>query len=412
MAVHVLIPVHNKIGITLACLEALSRQTYGQMATVIVDDGSTDGTTPKVNEEYPDVTVLHGDGNLWWTGAMKLGVEHVLAKAQPDDFILSLNNDTLFDENYVATLVEVSAENGRAIVGSFCREATTGDVIDAGSRKNWQDGTLTTTLDILDDALDTLYPFRVNNEEIPLETCLQELGVLRGFDYLYGRGTLIPVEVFEKVGNFDAKNFPHYGGDTEFFHRARTRGGASLVMSLRAGITNAETEQTTGIHHTDKMFMSLAQAWRTLWSIRSPLQISKGFRLINACCPRQYRLRNKHRLVARALRESFGKTLPGRPVVWLLDRLGHSVRRLKFLWRPVPIPAAEMMASGLDAAHFARNGALKRLRFCGRVYFKILLAEKELRDMPQGAALAELYRSSFRIGTKWRWLLRSLRKDR
>jgi len=44
--------------------------TCGNIQVIIVDDGSSDRTAEEVAENYPEVTILEGDGNLWWTGAI------------------------------------------------------------------------------------------------------------------------------------------------------------------------------------------------------------------------------------------------------------------------------------------------------------------------------------------------------
>ncbi|MFP3345185.1 glycosyltransferase, partial [Halomonas sp. SIMBA_159] len=72
-----IIPVHNRKNITLKCLETLKQcGDLDRYYTIVVDDGSTDGTSEAITNLYPEVTILTGDGNLWWTGAIRKGMEY------------------------------------------------------------------------------------------------------------------------------------------------------------------------------------------------------------------------------------------------------------------------------------------------------------------------------------------------
>ena len=66
--IYIIIPVHNRKALTLACLENL--KTNGDLQkyqVIVVDDGSSDRTATEVKENYPEVIVLQGDGNrLFW----------------------------------------------------------------------------------------------------------------------------------------------------------------------------------------------------------------------------------------------------------------------------------------------------------------------------------------------------------
>lgn len=90
--VFVVIPVHNRLSFTRACLESLREQSFRDFTIVVVDDGSTDGTYATLAEEYPEVTLLWGDGDLWWTGAMNRALGWVLPK--PIDTITCLPSTT------------------------------------------------------------------------------------------------------------------------------------------------------------------------------------------------------------------------------------------------------------------------------------------------------------------------------
>src|SRR5688572_16741369 len=79
--VYLIIPAYNRRAVTLSCLAALSEA--GDLArnhVVVVDDGSTDGTSEAIRSQYPDVHVLPGSGELWWTGAIVLGMRYALAE--------------------------------------------------------------------------------------------------------------------------------------------------------------------------------------------------------------------------------------------------------------------------------------------------------------------------------------------
>lgn len=58
LSVSVIIPSHNRRGTLGRCLDSVLKQTVRPDAIILVDDGSTDGTTDWVGENYPQVTVI------------------------------------------------------------------------------------------------------------------------------------------------------------------------------------------------------------------------------------------------------------------------------------------------------------------------------------------------------------------
>src|SRR5450432_2590999 len=97
--VFIIIPVFNRIEFTLDCLRAVSRQTYKDCRIIVVDDGSTDGTAEKIATVFPQVEVLRGDGNFYWTKSLNTGIRYLKSEISENDFVLHINNDTAFEGN-------------------------------------------------------------------------------------------------------------------------------------------------------------------------------------------------------------------------------------------------------------------------------------------------------------------------
>lgn len=107
-AVTAVIPARNEAEVLGATVGSLLRQNYpGRFALVVVDDQSTDGTAEAargaaVAEDAPDrLTVIRGtDRPSGWTGklwAMRQGLAHVEAQAEPPAFILFTDADIVYD---------------------------------------------------------------------------------------------------------------------------------------------------------------------------------------------------------------------------------------------------------------------------------------------------------------------------
>lgn len=287
--VFAVVGVHNNVKYTLECLTAFTRQTYRPLRVIVVDDGSTDGTAERVGERFPTVTVLREDGNLWWTGAMRVGIEHVMQQAQTGDFILSMNNDVVFDPSYLAGLVKVSQSYGRALVGSHGVVRQTGKISVQGGRFDWRDGRSNQNIEDLRDPADPT--------------------ILHRLDFLYGRGMLIPVEVVKTIGNFDDKHFIQKRSDKEFSYRA-AQAGFPLVISLTAKVYVAETPETSSVAFSTSPTISYAQAWRVLTHKNSSYHLPTGWRFIKKCCPPSLRGRNYALFLLSAFDRSFGRVVP------------------------------------------------------------------------------------------------------
>lgn len=213
MEVHkafVVIPVHNRIHYTCACLRSLESQTLQGINVIVVNDGSSDATERVLKDQFPYVTVLLGDGNLWWTGAMNKGVKY--ANDRGGEYVLSLNNDLEVAKDYVEKMVYWAKQKPKTILGSYVFDIATGEPSFGGSLMDWRNAKETNLLDLL-----------------PLE----RRSGLHPVTHFPGRGLWLPMEVFQRIGFFDTKNFPHYFADYDFTLRAY-RAGFELYTNFDA----------------------------------------------------------------------------------------------------------------------------------------------------------------------------------
>lgn len=117
----------NRRELTLRALEGLMAQEghEARLHVHLVDDGSTDSTGEAVRDAFSpdDVTVLDGDGTLFWNGGMRLAWWHAVDTGGYDAY-LWCNDDVDLHRDALATTVathdELSARTGRApiVVGS------------------------------------------------------------------------------------------------------------------------------------------------------------------------------------------------------------------------------------------------------------------------------------------------------
>jgi GT2 family glycosyltransferase len=137
MRIAVLLTCFNRREKTLQCLRGLAAQDLPQgteTETILVDDGSKDGTSQAVLAEFPTTRVLTGDGSLYWCGGMRKAWRE--AAATDPDFYLLLNDDTLLLPGALRTLVEiVGLPASRIIAVAAIRDPETGKATYGGIRR-------------------------------------------------------------------------------------------------------------------------------------------------------------------------------------------------------------------------------------------------------------------------------------
>lgn len=100
MKVTIVIPNYNGIAYVAKCLDSLRKQTGCDFKTILVDNGSTDGSYELVKENYPEVKLLRFLENTGFCKAVNAGI-----KASDTPYVILLNNDTEVLPGFVAALV-------------------------------------------------------------------------------------------------------------------------------------------------------------------------------------------------------------------------------------------------------------------------------------------------------------------
>ena len=218
--VSIVAAVRDRGDITLQCLKSLDRIDKEGLETerILIDDGSTDGTSDAVRAAFPDVHIIPGTGDLWCSGAVNLGVEHAL-KNDPD-YILVINDDTVFDSRFLHAMVATAEAHPRSVIGALLllwdephrvfQVAPRWDTLNGGWRHRF-DQTIWT---MPDKAFDV--------------------------ELIVGNCTLFPAAAFREAGLFATKWLPHFG-DAEFTPRLRKRGWR-LLIEPRSRVFNQPNE--------------------------------------------------------------------------------------------------------------------------------------------------------------------------
>jgi GT2 family glycosyltransferase len=104
----ILLTCFNRKEKTLQSLKSVLGQRLPdgvQIQIFLVDDGSKDGTSEAVGTQFPQVTIEHGDGNLFWARGMRKAWSLALETSTFDYFWL-INDDTVMYSDALENLLK------------------------------------------------------------------------------------------------------------------------------------------------------------------------------------------------------------------------------------------------------------------------------------------------------------------
>jgi glycosyltransferase involved in cell wall biosynthesis len=285
----IVIPVHDRRILTRACLDALKHQSVQGFRIIVVDDGSTDGTGDMVEQEFTDVLLLRGDGNLWWSGATNLGVKRAIASGATH--VMTLNDDILVGVDFVKKMLENSRTHPSALLGAAAVDALSGQLIYGGERVVW---------------------WCAGYKNVLAQLSPQDRNGLHEVTHFPGRGLLIPAEVFEKIGLFDEKHFPHYIADFDFTHRA-LRHGFKIYCTYDAVVRISPEAIGSLVHRREK---GLKRYYTHLFGIKGGGNLWRFLLYGLKNCPVLF--------LPSFLLVGVARRLMGYPIEWILESFHHN----------------------------------------------------------------------------------------
>lgn len=194
---------------------------------VVAVDGSTDGTIELLKSEFPDVHIVKGTGNWWFTKSMNEGCKYAVdvLKAQ---LILMINDDVQLPGSYLQKMIDNYHEYGpNCVIGSSSYSVSTPRVITFSGIKHknpW-----------------TLKYYKYVNSYVQKDPA--ELKGVAPSVTLPTRGFLIPASLLKELDYMDEKHFPQYASDHDLAFRAAEK-GAKVYVSYDAYVLE-HTELTS-----------------------------------------------------------------------------------------------------------------------------------------------------------------------
>ena len=194
---------------TQNCLRSLAQLDHPNK-TIVVDNGSNDGSTEYISHHFPQIELITLPSNVGFGAACNLAISQAL-KDTACEYIFLLNNDAVTHPNSLSELMKAALAHPE--VGIFGPKVYYRDDPDriwyAGARRHW--GILVAT-DTGRGQIDR-----------------GQFNTLREVDYVFGVAMLIRRSVFERIGLFDERFFL-YLEDLDFCLRAQAAGFLLLFV--------------------------------------------------------------------------------------------------------------------------------------------------------------------------------------
>lgn len=232
--IYVLLPVHNRRAITEEFINCLVAQSYSNYHLILIDDGSTDGTSEMVKAKIGNLTILKGVGNWWWAGSLQQGIDWLKQEGVADsNIVVFMNDDVLFEPDFLKVAVGLLDQYSGMLLPQVFNEGS-GCIEESGVQADMKKLTFRTATS----------PQQIN--------CLPT------------RGLFMRMSVLRRVGDFHPKLLPHYLSDYEFTLRA---GRMGVMLQTSPQLLISFDEEATGFRSFKEL--TIAEFLSRYFSIKS-----------------------------------------------------------------------------------------------------------------------------------------------
>ena len=197
---------HNGRDLLLGCLRAVAALRWHRLVTVVVDNGSSDGSAAAVASQFPAVAVFCQPHNLGVSGGRNAGLAWVLERHRPR-FVLFIDNDTLLDPDSVGAFVAAARQGAdiAVVAGKAYRRPGDRTLISAGGMQ-------------FNPYLGAAWDVGAEEQDTGRYDRPHDIQACPGFAFF------VRTDVFKEIGTFDEALNPYGWEDVEFSLRVRATG--------------------------------------------------------------------------------------------------------------------------------------------------------------------------------------------
>lgn len=224
----IIIPNWNGRHLLEECLESIFAQTFRDFETIVVDNGSTDGSVDFLQDRYQDrIRLIPLKENLGFAGGNNRGIEMARGK-----WVVFLNNDAVADVRWLEELHEASGRHPDVEIFA-CK------VLNYHRRNE------------IDTVGHLLYPDGIARGRGRLEEDRGQYDREEEVFFPSGCAAAFRKDLLDLLGGFD-ESFFAYGDDTDLGLRARLFGSRCLLVPR--AVAYHKYSSTTGTYSEFKVY--------------------------------------------------------------------------------------------------------------------------------------------------------------
>lgn len=197
----------NKRNLLDNCLKSLQAQTYKDFEIIVVDNGSTDGSTVLVKNIYPKVKLIPLSENKGFATGNNIGIRNTVA-----EYIALLNNDM---EAHPKWLERISLALQKSQNIGFC----------ASKILNYNDR------NTIDSAGDIFYAFGIARKRGHIQKDNEEFSKNREIFGACAGAVLYRKQMLNDIGFFDEQFSPAHYEDVDLSFRAQLKGYKCIYIA-------------------------------------------------------------------------------------------------------------------------------------------------------------------------------------